>query len=623
MLRLTERQLHSVLLLILGAGVVLFAFFGMEQMTKVEEQASVYGMEELSDGWICSYETNDMQKLQEYQKSQSGKTDSDSKLISEIISIPASLPVEEGTTLQMLRKMPDLSLHTSYLLIYTNRQKVSVSVENEVIYESSEKDNKVKACHVVPLEYALKNKTLVIKLTGQWNTNMEVQTILLGDRNALWIKLLRENGVSLVVSSLLLVISVCMLLVWCIVQNTWQQKRLLLYGSLEGACLAVLFLAEGTLLPVLSGINFGVAMIRVSFGILAALLHLMVIRCFVYKKRVISLVDIGILAYSIFYVSVMVLQAFSLIGFDVMHLLVKILFALGILLYTIALGVTIYKYGRREGIPVFYANMILLLCVIAQGILQLSGRSVTIDNIYIPLGFFLYTIFVGVLGLRQALFVVPKEEELPYDEEMLRAQLIEQLNPNLLFAAFHTLQNLIKSGSENSVKMIYYISVYLRDNLRALERSGESIPFEEELEHILAYLQLQKVRNANLEFALECKVKEFRVPRYSLEPMVENAVKHGIAGRNKGNIVIRTYLRAEGYAVQVIDDGIGFEKKKLRRHSKTALLCLFDLLEQQCQAQTEVVSREGKGTVITVIFPMLENELMDEMEDLEHVEEME
>ena len=200
------------------------------------------------------------------------------------------------------------------------------------------------------------------------------------------------------------------------------------------------------------------------------------------------------------------------------------------------------------------------------------------------------------------------------EEERLREQIVEQLNPNLIFASFHTLQKMIKNGSENSVKMIYYISVYFRDNLRALDKAGEVVSFEEELEHIIAYLQLQKTRNQSLNFAVECKEKDFKIPRHSIEPMVENAVKYGIAGKEHGgNVVVRSYRREDGYAIQVIDDGIGFDKTILTRKSETALLRLLDMLKSSCKAQTEIISKEGKGTVITIVLPMLENDLLEEI----------
>ena len=155
-------------------------------------------------------------------------------------------------------------------------------------------------------------------------------------------------------------------------------------------------------------------------------------------------------------------------------------------------------------------------------------------------------------------------------------------------------------------------------NIRAMTGSGEIVDFEEELGHIIAYLQLQKTRSNKLDFAIECKVKDFRLPRNTIEPMVENAVMYGIAGKEgKGNVVVRSYEREEGYAIQVIDDGVGFDAGRLKNHSETSLKNLFGILEDKCDAMTEIISKEGKGTVITVIIPMLENELIDENNEVD------
>ena len=116
-----------------------------------------------------------------------------------------------------------------------------------------------------------------------------------------------------------------------------------------------------------------------------------------------------------------------------------------------------------------------------------------------------------------------------------------------------------------------------------------------------------------MNYKVECKVKDFQIPRNSIEPLVENAVKHGIAGKeDKGNVVLRTYMRADGYGIQIIDDGIGFDKKLLKGENPTSVLSIISVLEHVCKAKVEIISHEGKGTVITIILPMLENELMSE-----------
>ena len=80
-------------------------------------------------------------------------------------------------------------------------------------------------------------------------------------------------------------------------------------------------------------------------------------------------------------------------------------------------------------------------------------------------------------------------------------------------------------------------------------------------------------------------------------------------------MAIRAYTRADGYGVQIIDDGAGFDTAILRKKGSTIAKKL-SLLETTCQAKTEVISKLGKGTVITIVLPMLENDLLSEEEDL-------
>lgn len=615
MFRLEDRQLHILLFLILGTSIVLFSILGIGKLPVLDEQGGVEGMTDFSEGWICSYETDDMEKYQEYQSTEDNSSDSKDKIIREVVSFPDKLSVAQGKTLSLFHQVPDMTLSTMYLLMETNRENVKVFVGEDILYQSSEKEAKLPSYHMIPVPLKYKNQMLTIEITGTSGKKVLVNAIYTGTRNQLWVTLLQESGLEIIGSAVAICISLGMLLVYGMMKNTWWQKKLLLYSGLEGMLLGCLFILNSNILLVLTGWNYGIYLLRCCTVILAAIMHLLIIRRFLYKKKVLALLDTGILVFGVYYISAMVLQAFSLVQFDTIYAIGQGLFGISILLYTAALGVSIYDYGQKEGKPVLFANAILILCVVLQLIMQFSGREISFNDIYIPAGFGIYLLFIWGMGLKQALFVKPKKEMTGSNEEAIRMQVVEQLNPNLLFASFHTLQNLIKSGSEKSVRMIYYISVYIRNNLKALEQPGEIIPFENELEHIIAYLQLQKTRNVNLNFAMECKVKEFFVPRHSIEPMVENAVKYGVAGHgNKGNIAIRTYMRAEGYAIQVIDDGIGFDTKQLKRQSPTALLNLLDELKNKCQAQTEVISKEGKGTVITIILPMLENELMEDSE---------
>lgn len=131
------------------------------------------------------------------------------------------------------------------------------------------------------------------------------------------------------------------------------------------------------------------------------------------------------------------------------------------------------------------------------------------------------------------------------------------------------------------------------------------IPFEEELGHITAYLEIQQMRLPDLQVVIEDKFHDFQVPARSIEAIVENAVKHGIGkNENKGRVIVRSYERRDAYAIQIVDEGAGFDTDMLyRKETPTSMKTLRERLEQTIDAVIEVNSKLEKGTIVTVKIP--------------------
>lgn len=631
MFHLQERQLNMILGLLFGASVLLFCIMALPERMGYSDKRQLEDMKDYSEAWVCDYATNDQDKLEEYLDEETIEAGGNS--VREIVTLPASLPVKAGGTLVMTNKLPAITGDVMYMTLETKGQSVEVYAGRECLYKSSDRDQAISAYHIITIPSQYQNTNVTIKLhdgaaengegagSGQGaeaekkhTDSMEVKIIRYGSYNELLASAFSENGIYAVVAAILFLFSIVMLALWFLIPCKTYQKRLLLNASLMGFGLEVLFVLESRLFQVLTGWNYSLHFARAAVILIVGVLHLLLVRCFIYKKKVLFLVDVGILFYGVCYVSFMVFQGFSLISFETIYRIGEMLFCIVILIYTIILMVAVYDYGRKEGRPVLFGNGVLLLSMLVQFISWIVNKE-NASNVYLPLGFLLYLVMVWFYGLKKAVSVEKLNNATEENEDRLRAEIVEKINPNLIFASFHTLQRMIKNGSENSVKMIYYISVYFRDNLRALDKAGEVVTFGEELEHIIAYLQLQKTRNQSLNFVVECKERDFKLPRHSIEPMVENAVKYGIAGKeNGGNVVVRSYQREDGYAIQVIDDGVGFNKERLTRKSPTSLLKLLDMLKDCCKAQAEIISKEGKGTVITIILPMLENDLLEEVD---------
>lgn len=636
MFHLQERQLNMLLGMLCGASVLLFCMMALPKRGAYSQQRRFEDMQDYSEAWICDYVTNDQDKIKEYLDEENTKALENN--IREVVTLPASLPIKAGGTLVMTNKLPAITDDVMYMVFETKGQSVEVYAGKECLYKSSDRDVNISAYHIVSIPSQYHDMNVIIRLhdgksgngensggnAGKTRTtSMKVGRIFCGSYNELLASACSENSIYAVVAVLLLLLSVFVLAVWVLIPCKAYKKRLLFNASFLGLGLSVLFTLESRLFWVITGWNYSLHFARGVMILLVGVLYLLLVRCFVYKKKVLFLIDMGILFYGVCYVSFMVLQGFSLISFETVYRIGEVLFGLVILLYTVIFMVAVYDYGRKEGRPVLLGNGVLLFSMLIQFISWIVNRE-NASNMYLPLGFLLYLVLIWVYGLKTALYVEPIGNTKEEDEEKLRAEIVERMNPNLIFASFHTLQKMIKNGSANSVKMIYYISVYFRDNLRALDRAGEIVAFEEELEHVIAYLQLQKTRNQSLGFTVECKEKDFKLPRHSIEPIVENAVKHGVSGKETGgNVVVRSYRRADGYAIQVIDDGIGFDTKQLNRKRPTSLLRLLDQLKESCQAQAEIISKEGKGTVITIVLPMLDNDLLEESYTVEETAEEE
>lgn len=607
MFRLNNRQLHIIIVFLIVSAMLLGTLLVVRKDSSIFMRGKVSGLDSFSDGWIASYETLDDAKWRKY-----GETEDDTKKknITEVLNLPNSFAVKANNYVSLSHKLPDFSDDKQYMVFYSKNQYIMITVNKEVIYETDEADLEFPF-HVVPVDYQYRNSTVTIKVKNEKKDNVTFDEIRIGNYTELLSAAIKENGWFVFYGLFLVILSIAVFVTSYSIKTDITKKYMLNYIGGEAVVAGLLFIVESTLFRTLIRWELINYFLRSALIIIVSVMHLLVIRSLIRKTRILPVFDIGAVFYSIEFISVVIFAWFRLISIDLVYLITIILAVSGLIIYTMLIGSVSYDYRQRQERPVFISNLILVCGVIFEMIIYITHADNIASGIPIITGSLIYFVILVVYGIRNALFIDTPKDNPEDTEKIVRQQVIESLNPNLLFASFQTLQSLIKNGSENSTKMIYYISVYVMNNLKAMSNRGEIIPFNEELEHIMAYLNLQRTRNNKFSFVLESKVKDFKIPRNTIEPLVENAVKYGIAGKNNtGNVVLRSYTREDGYAIQIIDNGIGFDDKNLKKASPTSIKSLFELLEVKCQAKTEIISKEGKGTVITIILPMIENELL-------------
>lgn len=144
-----------------------------------------------------------------------------------------------------------------------------------------------------------------------------------------------------------------------------------------------------------------------------------------------------------------------------------------------------------------------------------------------------------------------------------------QVNPHFLFNALNTLSAVIRRDPEHARQLVHYLSTFFRKNLK---RQNNEVSLSDEIEHVNAYLQIQQARFAGqlkVEFDLEAAPLGTLLPAFSLQPIVENAVKHGtsqLLGPGEVRISAEVmdqvlHIRVEDnaglYQPQPLGDGLG------------------------------------------------------------------
>jgi two-component system LytT family sensor kinase len=132
-----------------------------------------------------------------------------------------------------------------------------------------------------------------------------------------------------------------------------------------------------------------------------------------------------------------------------------------------------------------------------------------------------------------------------------------QVNPHFLFNALTTIMAVTRQDAARARELLGHLSNFFRKNLK---RSGELSSLKEELEHVGSYLEIEKARFQHrlvVETEVDPSLLEMRLPTFTLQPLIENAIKHGLSSAvGTGTARIRAYHR-EGVAVIEIEDDAG------------------------------------------------------------------
>ncbi len=236
----------------------------------------------------------------------------------------------------------------------------------------------------------------------------------------------------------------------------------------------------------------------------------------------------------------------------------------------------------------------------------LSG--ITHANIYLPsiadvsLMCPLYIIFYSIY-IEQKNEIVRKEAE---QVKMETSLMLSQIQPHFLYNCLSTIAELCEEDSALAEKATTTFADYLRENMDCIG-SETPISFSDEMEHVKRYVWLEKLRfsnRVNVEYDLSCT--DFLIPALTVQPLVENAIKHGVCKKKGGGTVtISSYDEGKAYIITIVDDGVGFDPSS-RPNDERQHIGIENVrkrLQSMVDGSIKVETAPGRGTAVTMTIP--------------------
>ena len=240
------------------------------------------------------------------------------------------------------------------------------------------------------------------------------------------------------------------------------------------------------------------------------------------------------------------------------------------------------------------------LAFVAYTVFPIAG--IIVDYTFHGVSLTYVSIVVSILMIYTSIYI---EKQRVIDSQK-SSLMLSQINPHFVYNTLTTIAAMCDLNPKLAKNLTIDFSRYLRQNLDTLT-SEAPIPFEKELEHVECYLKIEKARfreNLNVIYAVQCK--DFCIPPLTVQPIVENAVKHGITKKAAGGTLkISTYATEKHYVVEIIDDGVGFDTDELakRRDGHVGLENVESRVKRMCRGSVSIKSTKNVGTRVTIEIP--------------------
>ena len=290
-------------------------------------------------------------------------------------------------------------------------------------------------------------------------------------------------------------------------------------------------------------------------------------------------------------------------------------------------------------------NLILLVCLVKEYICKKDKWKLSYIGAILPLiafgvdlamtdlgiwkgGVFSRYVFIALFAVTMVIVlrIIPrsinaaeKAKELELQRSRLEAEkniveaelkesrvaiMLSQIQPHFIYNTLGTIERMCLKDPQKANELVRNFSLYLRGNFSELD-SITPIRFAEELKHIEYYINIEKVRFPDMNIEYEIEATEFVLPALSVQPLVENAIKHGLMRlETGGTVVIRSYETSTHFCVEVKDDGVGFDPSlPIDEKKHVGLRNIRGRLKAMVDGDLILESKPGVGTKAVIMIP--------------------
>jgi hypothetical protein len=212
----------------------------------------------------------------------------------------------------------------------------------------------------------------------------------------------------------------------------------------------------------------------------------------------------------------------------------------------------------------------------------------------------------------QSINAATKAKELEMEKIVLGAALAEsristmmsQIRPHFIYNTLGSIEQLCKLDPPKAGDLVHNFAKYLRGNFGELD-NPKPILMSQEMEHVHHYISIENVRFPDMTFTFEMNSEDFHIPALTVQPIVENAIKHGLMKLPRGGTIrVVSYETDTDYCISVVDDGVGFDTNVLideRKH--LGLRNIRERLKVMVNGTLEIESTVGVGTKVLIKIP--------------------